>query len=477
MTHPPGARQAEPTTILLDQALAALAGGGGDLVGHANALGASLHSPPRVVVLGRLKAGKSTLVNALTHNLIAATATLECTNAVTVFHDGAPARAEVVGLDGTRTRIDLVDGVLTELGRPVQEVSHVDRFLPVAALRQLTLVDTPGIATLTVENADATRRALIDGEEQTARASVDTDAAVFLFDSTPHADEVDFLAKLGFTPLNTIGVLSRADGFGEGTFGRRDPLEHARAHADVLARQLHGRVGRVLPVSGLMAESCRTGQVTNSLARSLRSLAGLGREELLDQLELEQPTRVSAAERDALLDVLGEYGVMHGARVAAEGGAVALTRWMEERSGIGALEQLLTRGLLRQAGHQRACRIVDGLERLAVSHPAREHVRTILQILLSQPQMENVLLFRSFRGLMRSAPNSRLAPWVYESLVGVDPAGAVGLPPGTDRHQVREAVSGRLGELHQMAVLSLSAAEEDARIRLVPALQRVLTTL
>lgn len=465
---------ADPTTVLLDQALAALASGGGDLPVHADGLGTTLHSPPRVVVLGRLKAGKSTLVNALTHHLVAATATLECTNAVTVYHDGAPARAEVVGLDGVRTRIDLVDGVLTDLGRPVTEISHVDRYLPMTALRRLTLVDTPGIATLTVENAEATRRALIDGEAQTARASVDTDAAVFLFDSTPHADEIDFLSRLGFTPLNTVGVLSRADGFGEGAFGRRDPIGHAHEHAGVLAHRLHGRVGRVLPISGLLAESCRTGRVTNSLARSLRQLAGLGREDLLDQLEQEQPTLLPAAERDALLDVFGEYGVMHGAAVADRGGAVELIRWMEQCSGIAALESLLTHTLLRQAGHQRACRIVDELERLAVSHPARDHVRHILQILLAQPQMEAVLLFRSYRGLVRSAPQSPLAPWVFDALAGSSPAGCVGLPDAVEAARVRDVATARIGELHRMAMLSTTAAEEDARARLTPVLQRVL---
>ena len=150
---------------------------------------------------------------------------------------------------------------------------------------------------------------------------------------------------------------------------------------------------------------------------------------------------------------------------------------MEERSGIGALEHLLTRELLRQAGYQRSVRILDELEQLAVSHPNRAHVRSVLQILLAQDAMEPVLLFRSFRGLMRSAPRSPLVPWVHDALRGTSPGEAAGLPPGEDRGRVRDVIGQRIGELHQMAVLSLSAAEEDARSRLLPTLQRMLTRL
>ena len=55
----------DPVHAVLDRGLRQLAGLGGDLVEHANSIGTILWSPPRVVIVGRLKAGKSTLVNAL----------------------------------------------------------------------------------------------------------------------------------------------------------------------------------------------------------------------------------------------------------------------------------------------------------------------------------------------------------------------------------------------------------------------------
>ncbi|PBI89385.1 hypothetical protein BKP42_57980 [Rhodococcus erythropolis] len=66
-SYPPNAAQfdrQQAVRTALDRGLHSLAALGGDLVDHANRIGAILWSPPRVVIVGRLKAGKSTLVNA-----------------------------------------------------------------------------------------------------------------------------------------------------------------------------------------------------------------------------------------------------------------------------------------------------------------------------------------------------------------------------------------------------------------------------
>lgn len=450
----------------IDRALHALASGGGDLPGHANRLGGILHAPPRVLVLGRLKAGKSTLVNALIGDTVAATGALETTNAVTVFRHGAPSRAEVVGVDGTRGRGIVGDGVLVDAGRPIAEVAYVDRFLPAATVSRMTIIDTPGIATLTVANRDATERALIDGHAQTRDASVDADAAVFLFDSSPHEDERRFIGKLGFTPLNTIGVLARADSFGEGAFGRRDPIDHAERYCGVLRDRLGTLVGDVLPVSGLMAESAATGRVTEAVARGVAKLGALDAEDLVEELESDAPAHVDAAARDRMLDLLGEYGVVRGAGVAA-GGAVALNEWLERRSGIARLRGIMEGGLLRFAALGRAARVLHQLELLGYSHPNAGHVRHIHDVLSAQPAMEKVGLFTAYRGLAATSPGSPLMGMLYDALAGTSPAERVGLPSAADPVQVRRRAGEMYAELQRMALAGRSAAEEDSRVRLL----------
>lgn len=468
MSVPPTS-QATPNrlTAVLDQGLRRIADLGGDLPQHAQRIGAILWSPPRIVVVGRLKAGKSTLVNALIGAPVAETAALEATRVVTVYADGAPSRAEVFGLDGTRSPVPIGDGPVSELPMDTADIAFVQRWLPSAAIRDMTLIDTPGLATLTVANESATKRALIDGFEQTRNASVDADAAVFLFDATPRADEIDFIRRLPFTPLNTLGVLSRADGFGEGALGRRDPLAHAVNHATVMAKRMADVVAAVIPVSGLMAQTSHTGQLTESDAAALAKLSHLSPLALVDLLEADDPGAsgepLTAATRDRLLDLLGEYGVLNG-RAAARSGAAQLNQWLVERSGVDTLRHTLHTSLARFAGLHRAQRVVDNIDQLAFSHPARDQIRTIAYELRAAPELRPVALIADLQRLLESDPNSESVREVRGLLAGADPAAQLGLPPGTGWQQIQQVAAERLTNAQYRAAMGTQSAAEDAAL-------------
>lgn len=465
-------------TRLLGQAIEALAGGSPALAQEAGQLHEMVTRPPRVAIVGRLKSGKSTLVNAMTENRIAATGALECTMAVSLYQNGAPARAEVHGTDGRVDRIPLGAGPLTDMPRPLDEIDYISQYLPNARLQQLTLIDTPGTATLTVENEARTRRVLVDGSRDTTRASSWADSLVFLSDSAPREDERLFLSKLGMTPLTTVGVLSRADSFGAGAFGMRDPLQHAREHADTIAAELGSTLSRMIPLSGLLAESALTGSVTQDSARKLALLAPLDREQLLDVVELQDPSSVveglTPRIRDELLDIFGEYGLMAGRRVAAEQGASGLLGWMVDASGVSELSRILTGDITYFAVIQRAVRVLDVLDGLASHHPDRDHVRWVQSVTLSQPGMHFVLLYRSFRDTYASTPDSRLLPWLRRAIEGTHPAHVAGLPEDAPKDAICSALDSQLGELQQMSMSPLSAAEDEARERLLNACQSAL---
>ncbi|MBM7458912.1 GTPase [Rhodococcus coprophilus] len=463
-SHRPAAAGAvDPVHHRIDGALHQLASLGGDLVGHANRIGAILWSPPRVVVTGRLKAGKSTLVNALIGAPVAETAALEATNVVTVYENGAPSRAEVVLLDGDRRPVPLSLGATVDVGVPTAEVAYVQRYLPSHALARITLVDTPGLATLTVANAAATERALIDGFEQTRSASVDADAAVFLFDSMPRTDEVDFLQRLGFTPLNTLGVLSRADGFGRGVLGRRDPLGHAAEHAGVLARRLSGTVGTVVPVAGLLAQTAHTGAFTDADARALAALDPFAPLELFDLLDAD-PGALPVP-RDVvwrLLELIGEYGVVH-ARGHTAGGAHQVNEWLSSVSGIGPLRSVLDQSVRRFAVLHRAGRIVSELDSLAYTHPARDSIRQIVSALRTDPALTPVGLLRALRSLLQTDPAAPVVEELTQVLRGTTIAESLGCDPASPPDRLRAVARERLVAV-QAQTLSTRSAGEDAAL-------------
>ncbi len=457
----------DPIHAALDGGLRRLAALGGDLPQHANEIGAILWSPPRIVVVGRLKAGKSTLVNALIGAPVAETAALEATNVVTVYQDGSPSRAEVIALDGTRHPVPVHHGRVARLPLESPEIRYVDRWLPSAALRRTTLIDTPGLSTLTTANDAATRRAMLDGLEQTQGASVDADAAVFLFDAEPRADEVEFLSSLPFTPLNMVGVLSRADAFGLGALGPRDPIGHATEHAARLADRLAGLVSAVIPISGLMAQTSHTGKLTEQHAAELARLEPLTRLEVLRVFDDDAaPCEVALPMRIELLELLGEYGVLNG-RSIARGGAAALNAWLTERSGVGRLTGQLQSSTARFAVLHRAHRILERLDRLAFTHPAREQIRSIVAQLRTTPELHMVTVLEDYQRMLTTDPRAAATEQLGTILAADSVPGRLGLPADAPDHAVVAQAQRLLATAQQRSLATSSAAEDAALVTLI----------
>jgi hypothetical protein len=311
-----------------------------------------LDQPLRVAVAGRVKAGKSTLLNALVGERLAPTDAGECTRIVTWYQDGHSYQVRAqVGREQRQLRFSRDDGQLDiDLGGlKAQDVDELVVTWPAQSLRAVTLVDTPGIGSLTESASKRTWDLLVPEEEETP-----ADAVVYLMRHL-HAGDVEFLRAFHDSevsrpsPVNAIGVLSRAD---EIAVGRLDSMASARRVASRLGDDPNVRrlVQSVVPVAGLLAETAVT--LTEEEVGQLRTIADLAvrdAEELMlsaDRFVSSMPELgLTEPERNALLARFGVFGVRLAStmlRRNAASTATDLARELAERSGLNQLQDLLT---------------------------------------------------------------------------------------------------------------------------------------
>lgn len=310
-----------------------------------------LHEPLRLALAGMVKAGKSTLMNALLGERIAATDTAECTRVVTWYRYSPTPRITVHLRDGTTTRMPIRrdSGLLVfDLGgRTAEEIEWIDVGWPLDGLSSLILIDTPGIASLSEETSARTSRFLTPEDAPSA-----ADAVVYLMRHL-HGSDMKFLEAFRDTGAGAsqsvcaVAVLSRCDEIGS---GRIDSLLSARRVAKRYERDGHlaALALGVVPVAGLLAEGARTLRESEYIA--LRELAGLersAREGLLVSADRfvrpSDATGLSVSVREELLARFGIFGVRLATAIIRGGvkSSSELSDAMVQQSGMVELQELV----------------------------------------------------------------------------------------------------------------------------------------
>src|SRR6478609_274858 len=155
-------------------------------------LSARLTGPLRVAIAGKIKAGKSTLLNALVGEELAPTDAGECTRIVTWYRKGDQPQVLLCPRSGSpevayfsretgALDIDLA-------GREPADVDRLEVSWPTSRLDEITLIDTPGIASISTDLSARTLRVLTPEDD---RPPV-VDAVLYLLRHT-HASDVRFL--------------------------------------------------------------------------------------------------------------------------------------------------------------------------------------------------------------------------------------------------------------------------------------------
>jgi len=267
-----------------------------------------LDTPLQLAVAGRIKSGKSTLVNALIGRRVAPTDVGECTRLVTRFQYGTVDRIEVVFGDGRRSTVPFAadGGIPADLGIDLAGVSHLEAYLTSALLADITVIDTPGLGSSDAASVSRTEALLgaasrppadvsttgcatavgpgAAGQQEgagsldpTSRFAVaGAEAVVYVFTQSVRAD--DNLVLAAFTaataardagPVNALAVLNKADTIVADTVqgAGGDIRKAARILAGEQAKVLRPRVADVMPVIGLLAETAETGAFTAGMPR------------------------------------------------------------------------------------------------------------------------------------------------------------------------------------------------------------------
>lgn len=337
-----------------------------------------LRDPLRLGIAGMVKAGKSTLLNALIGERIAPTDAGECTRAVTWYRYGDTPEVVAHLHDGVTRRLALhrTDGRLVfDLGdADVDEIAHIDVRWPSVSLRSTVLIDTPGIESVT-DRVSLRTRAFLTPDD---RSPSDADAIVYLMRHL-HTSDFAFLEAFRDTAagaahaVNAVAVLSRADEVGAGRLdamlSARKIAERYRAHPGLRSLALS-----VLPVAGLLAESART--LRESEYTALRRLAELDRprrERLL--LSVDRFTGaddvLEPATRQSLVDRFGISGIRLAAALIRGGTSSAqqLSERLVEQSGLDQLRAFVRQQFRARQAALKVRAVTAGLQTLTAEQP------------------------------------------------------------------------------------------------------------
>lgn len=420
-----------------------------------------LDEPLRVAIAGRLKAGKSTLVNALIGRRIAPTGAGECTRLVTQFRYGSADRVEVVRRDGTRTVLPLdATGMIPQrLGVPRADISFVDVTLTCDNLRDLTVVDTPGLSSTNAAVSAGARRALLgeDIDADSAGAISAAEAVVYVFTQAVRDDDVQALeafravtARLASSPINSVGLFNKVDKL---VGGVDDPWPVAGRLATDQARTLHRVVCDVVPVVGLLAETTEAGRLTGTDCEALRALAQLGAAErslLLASVDLftGRDAPVPREQRERLLARLDLYGIGFAVEqlVARPGlGSGDLVRLLYQASGFTRLRQTLDEAFRWRADAIKAgwaLATVERVARTAERATDRELLRDAIERVLRQPAYHRLRLLEVAQQVSTGSVElpEPLEQELTRLALSTDPAWILGLPQATSERLAAAAL-------------------------------------
>ncbi|MGH8791737.1 MAG: dynamin family protein [Stackebrandtia sp.] len=422
--------------------------------------------PLRVAIAGRLKAGKSTLVNALIGRRVAPTEVGECTRLVTQFRYGTSDRVDVVKRDGSRSSLPLDESgmVPQRLNVPREEIAYVDVTLTSDRLENLTVVDTPGMSSVNQSISEEARKFLFDApvaddiDADSKSALSGAEAIIYTFTQSVREDDLQALeafrtmsSKLSSNPINSLGLFNKIDKLAPSPAA--DPWPVAEPLSRNQSKVMRRVVSDVVPVVGLLAETTEAGRLTATDCEALRKLAELPESErtiLLAAASLfaQRECPVSTEQRERLLRLLDLYGVNFAVAHLAVNPQMAtgeLVRLLFAASGFPRLRTTLDQAFQLRTDAIKAGWGLTRLEAIAsaAEHPAeREMLRDAVERVIQDPEYHRLRLIEVAAQVTTGAVElpSDMEAEVARLALTSDPASVLGVSASDHQGLVKAAL-------------------------------------
>lgn len=349
-----------------------------------------LDRPCELAIIGRVKAGKSSFINALLGEDKAMVGTTETTATINFFKYGRPEdeskAVKVVWNDGrisweSSQFLDSLQGNDAETLKKSADIDHLEYFLPNQILSDITLVDTPGTGALVSEHERATSDYLGSDweklrkkhDEQSVELKAKADAVIVITGRVPAAETNKIVANFSndTSSFNALGVMTKIDLEKETTSA--DWERRCEKYSDMLRNQLY----MILPVSAGVFRAVEKLKANGRLANirnGIRMIPASDFDEVFDELstnflsnegEYDELYNSYGMPFEMRRDLVGDLEWMVFHRIAKElyrhdlDTAVAN---LTEYSGMGRLRQVLDQQFFNRSKIIRCAKITSELK-------------------------------------------------------------------------------------------------------------------
>jgi len=305
---------------------------------------ARLAQPMRVAVVGRIKAGKSTVVNAFMEKELAPVDSTEATYNISWIRYGDEESYTVFFKDGTlpvyrNSLQELKEFVLRAEDREketlLKRIKYVEVSYPAPILKIFNIIDTPGLNSEYGYDSQNTKDFLRESQP---------DAILYLFHKNPGDKEVREImehfhdgALVQANPINAVGVLTKVDGYWSAA--ALDPLTTGQEVIKRLPGEIERSLYMIYPLCGAVAFGAVTIEEEEREALSaLSAMSPEGLQYLLsDAKSFSTQERlksgaipVSTTIREKLFRKFGLYGIWLGCKLTREQPAITCSALAEQ---------------------------------------------------------------------------------------------------------------------------------------------------